>query len=56
VRLDAHFRPLLMNDVGEYGVFLTLLDIVIRPIVGQLVARLLMELLAIRLGCPKTTA
>lgn len=41
VRFHIHFGPFLMNDVGQNRVFLARLDVVIRPIIGQLVARFL---------------
>ncbi len=38
MRFDADPCPFLMNQVGENRVLLALLDVVLGPIVGQLVA------------------
>lgn len=43
VRLDADSAPLLMDDIGEDGVFILFLDLVCSPIVGEFVAGLLPE-------------
>ena len=41
VFFNTQTRPLLVNDVGQNGKFLPRLDVMLAPIVRQLVARLL---------------
>jgi hypothetical protein len=50
VFLDAEAGPLLMNDVGQGGVLHPFLDLMILPIIGELVAGLLARQKCLRIG------